>query len=43
MMITRIEVIGCGAAFIDYDNDGWPDMFVVTGSVYPEVDDPDRR
>jgi hypothetical protein len=23
---------------VDLDNDGWPDLFVVTGSVYPEVE-----
>jgi hypothetical protein len=27
---------GCG--FIDYDNDGWPDVFQVDGHVYPSVD-----
>jgi hypothetical protein len=27
-----------GAGFEDLDNDGWPDLFVVTGSVYPEVE-----
>ena len=27
---------GCG--FIDYDNDGWPDIIQVNGHVYPEVD-----
>ncbi len=27
---------GCG--FIDYDNDGWQDIFQVNGHVYPEVD-----
>jgi enediyne biosynthesis protein E4 len=27
---------GCG--FIDYDNDGWPDIFQVNGHVYPEID-----
>lgn len=27
-----IEVIGCGVAFLDYDNDGWTDLFVLSGS-----------
>ncbi len=27
-----IEAMGCGAAFIDYDNDGWLDILVLTGS-----------
>jgi enediyne biosynthesis protein E4 len=27
---------GCG--FIDYDNNGWPDIMQVNGHVYPEVD-----
>ncbi len=27
-----IETIGCGCAFIDYDNDGWMDVFLLNGS-----------
>jgi hypothetical protein len=27
-----IEVVGCGVAFIDYDNDGWLDLFVLCGT-----------
>jgi hypothetical protein len=27
-----LETIGCGAAFVDYDNDGWLDILVLTGS-----------
>ena len=27
-----------GTGFADFDNDGWPDIAVVTGSVYPEVE-----
>jgi hypothetical protein len=27
-----IEVVGCGVAFIDYDNDGWVDLLVLSGS-----------
>jgi hypothetical protein len=27
-----LETTGCGAAFFDYDNDGWQDAFLVNGS-----------
>jgi hypothetical protein len=27
-----IETMGCGCAFIDYDNDGWMDLLVLSGS-----------
>src|SRR4051812_45296279 len=27
-----VEVVGCGVAFIDYDNDGWVDLFVLNGT-----------
>jgi enediyne biosynthesis protein E4 len=27
-----IEVVGCGVAFIDCDNDGWMDLLVLTGA-----------
>ena len=27
-----IEVVGCGVAFIDYDNDGWVDLFLLNGT-----------
>jgi enediyne biosynthesis protein E4 len=27
-----IETIGCGCAFFDYDNDGWMDIFLLSGT-----------
>ena len=33
---TQFVAWGCG--FMDYDNDGWPDIFQVNGHVYPEID-----
>jgi enediyne biosynthesis protein E4 len=36
-----IPFVGWGDGFIDYDNDGWLDLFMVNGHVYPEVDQHD--
>jgi hypothetical protein len=30
--------LGWGVGFLDLDNDGWQDLFLVNGHVYPEVD-----
>ncbi len=30
--------VGWGAGFADFDNDGWPDIFIVNGHVFPELD-----
>ena len=35
---TTIPFVGWGDGFIDYDNDGWLDLFMVGGHVYPQVD-----
>ena len=32
-----VETLGCGCAFIDYDNDGWIDVFVLSGTVLSET------
>jgi len=35
---SSIPFVGWGDAFIDYDNDGWLDLFMTNGHVYPQVD-----
>jgi len=33
-----VPFVGFGDGFLDFDNDGWQDLLVVNGHVYPEVD-----
>jgi enediyne biosynthesis protein E4 len=35
---VETRFVGWGAGIVDLDNDGFPDIFMVTGSVYPEVE-----
>ncbi len=38
LSVATIPFLSWGDGFIDYDNDGWKDIFIASGHVYPEVD-----
>ncbi|MEO8370506.1 MAG: CRTAC1 family protein [Candidatus Solibacter sp.] len=38
-----LETVGCGCAFLDYDNDGWLDIFVLSGTTLAGSPDATNR
>ena len=37
-MNRNTRFVGWGCGFFDFDNDGWKDLLLVNGHVFPEVD-----
>jgi hypothetical protein len=35
---AHTQYLGWGVGFFDFDNDGWPDILICNGHVYPEVE-----
>src|SRR5271155_324417 len=38
-----IEATGSGVAILDYDRDGWPDIFLVNGTTFPGTKPEDNQ
>ncbi len=36
--VPTIPFVSFGDGFLDYDNDGWKDLLIINGHVYPQVD-----
>ena len=37
-LAVNTKLVGWGAAFLDFDHDGWKDIFVANGHVYPAIE-----
>jgi len=35
---NNVKYLGWGCGFVDFDNDGWKDIFMANGHVYPELE-----
>ncbi|HEV2378196.1 MAG TPA: CRTAC1 family protein [Terriglobia bacterium] len=40
---TTYSQLGWGAGFLDFDNDGWQDLFIANGHIYPQADKATNR
>lgn len=36
--LGKNQLLGWGIAFLDMDEDGWPDLLMANGHIYPEID-----
>jgi hypothetical protein len=37
-LAVHTEFVSWGCGFLDFDNDGWKDIFIANGHVYPDID-----
>src|SRR5206468_12644829 len=38
LTLATADVLSFGGGFFDYDNDGWLDLFIANGHVFPEIE-----